>query len=104
MPLRGYMCPAAEGEPAVLKPLALSTITAINANTSWQTVLQQILSALPVYEMSGSEVKIKTIQMVNPATILLTLNSNQEILRAKFLQAVCLRNLVMFGKNAYIKG
>lgn len=104
MPLRGCMGPAAEGAPVAPKPLALCTIAAINANTWWQTVLQQMLSSLALYEMSHSNIKIRTIQTVNPATLPLTLTSNQEILRAKYLQGVLLRNIVMFGKNAQIKG
>lgn len=61
----------------------------------------QMLSALPLDETSCSEAEIGTIQLtiVNLVTMTVTLNSNQEMLRAKFLQAVHLRNIVMFGKN-----
>lgn len=87
------MCPAAEGVPEVLKPLAPSTMTAVNANT-W--------SALRLDETSCSEAEIGTIHLtiVKLVTVTVTLHSNQEMLRAKFLQAVRLRNIVMSGNNA----
>lgn len=99
-PVSKGMCPAAEGVPEVLKPLAPSTMTAVNAVTWWQTAPQQMLSALSLDETSCSEAEIGTIQMVNLVTMTVTLNSNQEMLRAKFLQAVHMKNIVIFGKNA----